>query len=175
MPASDEDIYSLNGNNSQRVWTPLPPPCATSFFCQLHILRTNMSKKHQGHITIILLTFVFLPHSSASLCLDSIFIHTCQILHHLLYVSPSLSTSFLFHFLFHLITEFELELHFSQVVPNILFICSLANIHFHFCFEHMNPCFTKLCNQFLSLAVGSNFHISQPRQPQQPLSFCIAC
>ena len=27
--ASDEDIYSLNDNNTQRAWTPLPPPCAT--------------------------------------------------------------------------------------------------------------------------------------------------
>ena len=175
MPASDEDIYGLNGNSSQRAWTPFPPPYATSSFCQLHIFRTNMSKKHEGHITIILLTFVFSPYGSASSCLDSIFIHTCQILHYLLYVSPSLSTSFLFHFLFHLITEFELELHFSQVVPNILFIYSLANIHFHICFEHMNPSFTKLCNKLLSLAVGSNFHTSQPHQPQQPLMFCVAC
>ena len=51
------------------------------------------------------MNYVFSPHHSVS-CLDSIFISTCE------FVSPSISTSFLFHFLFHLITEFKLELRF---------------------------------------------------------------
>lgn len=31
-------------------------------------------------------------------------------------------------------------------------------IHFYFWFEYIDPCFTKLCNQMLSLVIGSNFH-----------------
>ena len=59
----------------------------------------------------------------------------------------------------------------SQVGPNILFISGLTSIHFQFCFEYINPCFTTLCSQMLSLAIGSNFQVFHPRQPQQPLIF----
>ena len=31
-------------------------------------------------------------------------------------------------------------------------------IHFYFWFEYIDPRFTKLCNQMLSLIIGSNFH-----------------
>ena len=38
---------------------------------------------------------------------------------------------------------------------------------------YMNPFFTTLCNQMLSLAVGWNFQIFHPHQPQQPPIFCF--
>ena len=46
-------------------------------------------------------TYVFLPCHRVS-CLDSIFIYTSQILYHMYFPSHSISTSFLFSFLFHL-------------------------------------------------------------------------
>ena len=95
------------------------------FLYQLHFHHTSVSKKNQGLISIIFLTYVFSPHCRTTF-LDSIFIHTCQILHYLQFVSPSISTSFLFYFLFHLITEFEFKLH--QIGPNILFTVWLASI-----------------------------------------------
>ena len=49
----------------------------------------------------------------------------------------------------------------TRVGPNILFVYSLANNHFEFCFEQMNPRFTTSC-----LALGSNFPTFPPRQPQ---------
>ena len=42
---------------------------------------------------------------------------------------------------------------------------SLASIHFQLCFKYIIPCFTMLCHQILSLAMGSNFHIVHPCQP----------
>ena len=39
----------------------------------------------------------------------------------------------------------KLKLH--QVGPNVLFIYSLAGMHFHFWFEHITPCFTALSNR----------------------------
>ena len=59
-----------------------------------------------------------------------------------------------------------------QVEPNFLVIFSLASIHFEHCFKHMNPCFTALYNQMLSLAIGSTFHIFHHNQLQKPLMFC---
>ena len=50
------------------------------------------------------------PHHRAS-CIDSIFIYTSQIFYQFHFVSHSISALFLFRFLFHLITEFELELY----------------------------------------------------------------
>ena len=111
------------------------------FLCQLHIHHTNVSKKHQGHISIIFLTYVLSPHHLTA-CLDSIFINTTYIIFNL---SPHpFPLHFSFCFLFHLITEFELKLH--KVGLNILVIYSLGSIHFHFCSKHITPCFTALCN-----------------------------
>ena len=53
-----------------------------------------------------------------------------------------------------------------EVEPNFLVICSLASIHFEFCFKHMNPCFTLLYNQMLSFAIGLNFHTFCHHQQQ---------
>ena len=68
-----------------------------------------------------------------------------------------------FHFIFFLIffsiwlLSLRSNFTLSQVGPTILFIYSLASIHFHFCFERINPCFTTLYSQMLSLAIGSIF------------------
>ena len=39
----------------------------------------------------------------------------------------------------------------------------------------MNPCFTTLCNQMLSLAMVWDFQIFHLFQPQQPPIFCTTC
>ena len=102
------------------------------FLCQLHIDHTNVYKKHQRHISIIFLTYVFSPHCRAS-CLNKvfIFINTYQVIFNL--------SCHPFHFIF-VFCFFSIWLY------------SLAGIHFQFCFEYINPCFTTLCSQMLSLA-----------------------
>ena len=121
-----------------------------------------MSKKHQGHISIIFLTYVFSSNHRAS-CLNKIFIYTSQIIFNLSHHPFSLCFCFVFFsiWLLSLSSNFTL----SQVGPNILFIYSLACTHFQFCFEHINPRFTTLCNQMLNLAIHLNFYTFHPRQP----------
>ena len=62
--------------------------------------------------------------------------------------------------------------HVARLDPIFSFFNSLVSIYFQFYFEDINPRFTKLCHQMLNLAVGSNFHLVHPCQPQQRLILC---
>ena len=114
------------------------------------------------HISTIFLTYVFSPLHKAS-CLDKIFTHTCQIIFNLSCYPFPLRFCFLFFsvWLVSLSSNFTL----SQEGAKIFFTYSLAGIRFQFCFEHINPCFTTLCSQMLSLTIGLNFHTFYPCQP----------
>ena len=134
------------------------------FLCQLHIHHFNMSKKHQGHVSIIFLTYVFSPHYRAS-CLDSTSFILAKF--YIIFNLSPYPLPLCFCFNFFSIWSLSLRLNFtlSQAGPSILFIYSLVNIHFQLCFKHINLCFTTLCSQMLSLAIGLNFHTFHPHQP----------
>ena len=119
---------------------------------------------------------LFSPHYRAS-CLDSISFIIAKF-----YIIFNLSPHpfpLRFCFVFFSIWLLSLRLNFtlSLVGPNLLFIYSLASIHFQVCFEHINPYFTTLCSQMLIklCAIDSNFHTFHSRQPQQPLTSCTTC
>ena len=50
---------------------------------------------------------------------------------------------------------------------------SLASIYFQFCFKYIIPCYTMLCHQILSLAMGSNFHIASSSLPATIVSHFV--
>ena len=140
------------------------PTLYNDFLSQLHIHHTSLSKKHQGHINLIFLTYVFSPHCSAS-WLDSIsvILATFYTIFNLSLHPFPIRFCFVFFSIWLLSSRSNFIL--SQVGSNILFIYSLASIHFQFCYKYLNPCFTTLYSQMLSLAIGSNFHTFHPRQP----------
>ena len=146
---------------------PESPPCAIGFLCQLHFHDTNVSKRHQGHISIVL-TLVFSPSPQDRM--SGFNFHSYL---------PNFTSSLIcipihFHFIFVLFSfPFDYCV-WAQTSPGRTqhFIYILASIHFQFCFEHIKPCFTTMCNQMLRLAICWNFHTFHPCLPQKPLIFC---
>ena len=98
------------------------------------------------------------------------FLYISQTLYHFYFVSHSFPLHFCFVFFYIWLLSFSWKfMTFSAHEPSrtqyfYLFTVWLASI---FGFEYIHLRFTML-----SLAMGSNFHIFYPRQPQQRLIFC---
>ena len=135
---------------------------------------------HRANISTIIFTHVFSPQYRASRLHSILFTLTTFYVIFILFPTPYLPRFCLVCSSI-LITDFELRFydifspcswHVARLGPNIFIFHSLTSIRFQFFVEYINPCFTMLCHEILSLAMVSRFHTVHPYQPQQRLILC---